>query len=199
MKAKKDYDDAKRCVIDEDLLPQYRHARKQSFYGYDPSFIEAFKQEVGEEVFHACQLLYNSSLRKYLRCRNKLWKAIQSGKAYFLTLTFTDGVLEKTTQKTRRTYVSRWLKKVSIRYVGNIDFGDRNGREHYHALVEAECPPPKSWKYGFMDRPRKVGNTEADRDKISKYTTKLTRHALKESTKGDKVKFPRLIVSRIAY
>lgn len=101
----------------------------------------------------------------------------------FLTFTFTDDVLATTSPKTRRTYVSRFLKEQSTQYVGNIDFGGKNGREHYHAVCNSlVCP--KEWVYGALNVQRVRYNPEKpDVTKLAKYVAKLSNHAIKETTK----------------
>lgn len=102
-------------------------------------------------------------------------------KCLFLTLTFTNKCLDNSNAQSRRKFVTRWLKKWCDIYVANIDFGKRNGREHYHAVV---LPYSKidfaTWIYGscnfeYIHTP----NTKA----LAKYTSKLTNHAIKETTK----------------
>ena len=102
-------------------------------------------------------------------------------KCLFLTLTFNDKCLNSSSPGSRRKFITKWLKKWCDVYVANIDFGKKNGREHYHAVV---LPFSKidfsTWKYGtcnfeYIHTP----NTRA----LAKYTSKLTNHAIKETTK----------------
>lgn len=190
------YDKQKRLVIDNDLLPFYKKARAKSFFYGDPTDINLLRSEFGVDVHHACQLLYQSSVRKYIRVRKRMEKYVLGGKAYFGTFTFRNDVLEDTNPQTRRTYMARFLKPLSECYVANVDYGDESGREHYHAVFVASRLPSNPWPYGFV-KYEKVGKGEMASKAVSHYITKLTRHALKESTKGDKVKFPSLIVSRV--
>ena len=103
--------------------------------------------------------------------------------AIFLTLTFSDNTLSNTTEKNRRNYVQRYLKSLDCLYVGNIDFGKTNHREHYHALVAVDNVNGKAWrKYGNINFER-VRIADRTSTKISKYIAKLTNHAIKETTK----------------
>lgn len=54
----------------------------------------------------------------------------------FITLTFDPkkGIFD-TASDTRKQYVRKYLKNESSCYVANIDYGELNGQEHYHALV----------------------------------------------------------------
>ena len=133
-------------------------------------------------------LLIDSKRRKIQKVRDKISTLIKSGKAVFLTLTFRDDVFEKTTQVTRRRYVSRFLKNTSCDYVANIDFSPDIGREHYHAVVINRVNL-KGWKYGFAYA-EKIRCRNSDVARVSKYIAKLTAHALK-------VDATRLIYSRL--
>lgn len=100
----------------------------------------------------------------------------------FLTLTFTDKVLNSTTQETRRRYVSRWLKSKSDYYIANIDYGSENEREHYHAIIN--CRVDNSWEYGAINFKQITNKNEKA---LAKYINKLTNHAIKATTKQNKV------------
>lgn len=61
---------------------------------------------------------------------------VGSGNAKFLTLTFNDSFFDRgTSEDTRRKYIRRFLKEQCQEYVANVDYGDKNGREHFHAIV----------------------------------------------------------------
>lgn len=149
---------------------------------------------------------------KYKRA-NRLRERIKSiiencDEVVFLTLTFKDDVFETTTDTTRRRYVQRLLTDTGYPYVGNIDFGAKNGREHYHAVVGGYVDFTEWTKhYGFafsefvkypfeemrffipnkykdLSLDEAIERTKADSEKrLSKYISKLTNHAIKETTK----------------
>ena len=101
-------------------------------------------------------------------------------------------MLASTTKETRRRYVARYLKTQSETYVANIDFGGKNGREHYHAIVAENCDL-KQWKskYGMINVKR-IRNTKDDLNRVKNYVAKLTNHALKNTTKqADRLLFSR--------
>ena len=83
------------------------------------------------------------------RVRRRITELMVFTPCSFLTLTFTDEVLNNTTEETRRRYVARFLKSISENYVGNIDYGSKNEREHYHAIVEGQDLDLTGWTYGF--------------------------------------------------
>lgn len=82
--------------------------------------------------------LNESKKRKTSKVREKIEELVYSGNAIFITLTFTDETLKNTSFETRRRYVARYLKANSKNYVANVDFGSKNKREHYHAVVDKD-------------------------------------------------------------
>ena len=138
---------------------------------------------------------YNNNYFKK-RCRiNKRIKSICDSVdktndiyAYFLTLTFTDDVLNKTQKHIRRKYVQSFCKNNFIDYIANVDYGDLKGREHYHAVVLTDNIA--TWNYGFY-KYEKIRLTEVDKKRISKYVSKLTNHAMKVYGKADRLIFSR--------
>ena len=110
----------------------------------------------------------------------------------FLTLTFNNEVLSSTSSKTRRDYVSRFLKQFGVPYVANIDFGAKNGREHYHAILCTDNIDYHLWKYGLINGIKIRNDIKTDEDgvvtsetveRLARYVAKLTNHAIKETTK----------------
>ena len=192
----------KAMALDLSICEDVDKAHKAHFQGnYEP--LQDCYRLYGFDLVQVCLALNASRRRKWQKCRDKINKAIETGNAYFLTLTFRDDVLEKTSEKTRRDYARKYLKSIAPVYVGNIDYGDKeknpesNEREHYHAVAVCGVRPPKGgWPYGFS-KIKKVGETEDDRTKVSKYVAKLSTHALKASTHKDGgAKCPLLIYSR---
>lgn len=135
-----------------------------------------------------------ASCYRVARLKKRITKMLSSGHCIFCTFNFDDKVLNSTSIDTRRQYVRRHLSSFNCQYVANIDFGndkeyiDRKGnkrkgtsREHYHALVQVE-KLPMSWSYGyeFLEHVRLHDSTDV---KLSKYISKLTNHAIKETTK----------------
>ena len=54
---------------------------------------------------------------------------------FFATFTFNNQVLKLTNEATRKIYIARFLKKHCSYYIANIDYGSKNEREHYHAII----------------------------------------------------------------
>ena len=140
--------------------------------------------EYGHASMLEAKRINNASYKRVERLRDRIYSFLCMGKCKFVTLTFDPETLDNTSVKTRRQYVSRFLKSISDYYVANIDYGidDRyTHREHYHAIVVTDWTDEK-WEHGFYKY-----ETCDFRDRSStimaKYVNKLTNHAIKESTK----------------
>lgn len=108
----------------------------------------------------------------------------------FLTITFKTDVLENTSPETRRKYVQRFLKSYNVPFVANIDYGKKNGREHYHCLIASQDIDYTSFKYGAVNG-EKVRNFNNDDIKLSKYICKFSNHAIKDTTKHTRIIYSR--------
>lgn len=143
-------------------------------------FYSQFQPDEWQEAKRVC----NSNYHQTSRVKKRIEDMLQSSKdCTFVTLTFRDDVLQSTSAETRRQYVQRFLKANSTRYVGNIDFGGKNGREHYHAVTDCRIDP-KSWQYGILNFEKLRYNPDSKSSvKLAKYVAKLTNHAIKDTTK----------------
>ena len=122
------------------------------------------------------------------RLRWRVENMLKAGNCVFATLTFTDSVLQNTSPETRRRYVTRYLKSQQAQYVANIDYGGKNGREHYHAVVQGRIDP-LAWSYGALNV-KKVRDTSKP-IKLAKYVNKLSNHAIKETCKRNAIIYSR--------
>lgn len=152
--------------------------------------IKEFVNLYGYTTLKVANNLNRASYYRTARLKERIREAVLSGSAWFITITFNPETLSKTNEKTRRVYVSRWLKSLTPFYVANIDYGLKNEREHYHAVITSDKRPPKSWSYGFVDI-LKVKTTETDTKRVSKYISKLTNHAIKNTTKSKRIIYSR--------
>ena len=150
-----------------------------------------------EEI--ACAMQINSSYYKKLgRVKSKLIKMEESCfentnlNMVFLTFTFNDYALTHNNADSLKQAVRRFLKQHSIKYVANVDYGAINGRKHFHAvaLIDGKLNYKLWQSYGALNG-RKVNLNETAPKRMAKYVTKLSLHAIKESTG-----FNRLIYSR---
>lgn len=142
------------------------------------------------DEWHECEKIYNADYKRTARLKRKISDMLLNNNCIFLTLTFTDRVLSNTSDATRRRYVTRVLKDMSSDYVANIDFGLKNGREHYHAIVVSNSVDHSIWKYGNLDF-RRCCCGDNDIIRMSKYINKLTNHAIKKTTKRNAIIYSR--------
>ena len=140
----------------------------------DPLVIEAYK-------------INRASYQRTKRLRFRVAKLLKKP-CLFLTLTFNNEAMQATSIETKRRYVSRCLKQFDVPYIANVDYGSKNDRLHYHAIIQLERISHDAWIYGNLDFKKVVVPNDAA---ISKYLNKLTNHAIKETCKGN-----RLIYSR---
>jgi hypothetical protein len=139
-----------------------------------------FKEFFGDDWLIAQRLNVNE-YKRVKRLKDKMLNSVLSNQAIFLTLTFTDDTIAKTTNLTRRRYVSRYLKSQSNYYIANRDFGATNAREHYHAVVISKKVDYSMWrKYGAINSKR-IAPTQTSNVRVSKYVAKLSNHAIKET------------------
>lgn len=128
----------------------------------------------------------NCYYHRACRLRKRIENYLSIGNCIFLTLTFTNDTLKNTNKDTRKQYVVRYLKSCSDYYVANIDYGAKNHREHYHAIVVSDSVNYSLWrKYGAINGQRVRGYV--CEKKLSKYISKLTNHAIKETTKRNAI------------
>lgn len=151
-----------------------------------------FSQEENKIYWKEAERVNNASYHRTKRLKLKILNMLTSGSCIFLTLTFKNDVLENTSQETRKRYVARALKTMSNSYIANIDYGKKNEREHYHAIILADKVSQDYWKYGNLDYEKVRANEETSPVKIAKYITKLTNHAIKETVKQNRLIYSRL-------
>ena len=152
------------------------YARLSHLHGYD---------------WHIAHNINKAYYSRVARLKRSITTIVASGSAYFLTLTFNDYALTNSLPGSRRQNVYRYLKSISVDYVANVDYGDDKGREHYHAVLS--LPHGKTsikWCYGFF-KVIKIGKQESDIVKLSKYISKLTNHALKETARNKRIIYSR--------
>lgn len=139
--------------------------------------------------------LNDSYKKKLTRLRARINKLFLKENLFFLTFTFDNSKLRKKdislySERVLRQYVTRWLKKYTNDYVGNIDYGGKNGRVHFHVVVSSKLSriDGKTWHYGALNFERIITlNDKA----IGVYVNKLCLHALKESTKRQTLLYPK--------
>lgn len=138
---------------------------------------------------------------RVVRLKKRILGMLVSGDCLFLTLTFNDEAFKYNTADSRRQAVRRFLNELNaFDYVANIDFGKKNGREHYHAVVAIDKIDYKKWTYGAINGQKVRNSIKFDDDgvvkcesveKIARYVAKLTNHAIKETTKRSTIIYAR--------
>lgn len=140
------------------------------------------------------QKRFNCIKSRTKRIRDKLLKIFEmhsiDNTLYFLTFTFNNSYLESSTKESRHLMIRRLLKKHCNSYIANIDYGKKNDREHYHAVISINnLIDVNLYKnYGTINFLKIYSKNEV---KLSKYLFKLTYHAIKSKStiiysRGDK-------------
>ena len=136
------------------------------------------------DELEACYQLNHAKYNRKRRLKNYMEKMLETfPNVYFLTLTFSDKYINSN-DETKRKYVMRCLKSLTNYYVANVDYGKQFGRLHYHAIT-TEPLTQEQWKYGFINC-QKIRHNSTDIEKVAKYTTKFSNHALKDTNKTQK-------------
>lgn len=172
-------------ILDCGLDKRVRKANLLNFRYGDRSQKEALETIFGRSAIKITDNLLRARYKRFNRVREHISEllTLEGCNWLFVTLTFSDKTLASTTPQTRRRYVARWLKRVSPLYVANIDFGDENEREHYHAIIcnFVDTDSRKSWnRYGIVNFKR-IRLNEKSLKALPLYITKFTAHAMKES------------------
>ena len=182
-----------------ELCKLYGQINKYTNLTVDLTYLERFKAIYGDDLVKCVQTNNYNRYQRLKRFRKYVsWCLNTDGYCLFVTLTFDDDMLSKSF-KYRKEKVLAFLKSCSPYYLANIDFGSENDREHYHALLYfpyekkyqsflSRCELKskgiyicKEWKYWNEFIPCKGEKDDVTR--LSKYITKLSNHAFKDTTK----------------
>lgn len=144
--------------------------------------------DLSYEEISACDKIYNSFRKRQARLKKRIANMITNNNCLFLTLTFTDSVLDTTSFYSRKMYVLRFLNNLNCAFVGNVDYGSENGREHYHCVVAIDNVSCNDWPYGAINFKRIINKNSLA---LAKYVAKLTNHALKETTNNSRIIYSR--------
>lgn len=160
------------------------------------SYSNELEQYTQEEIKEA-ERVNNSNYHRVKRLSDRVYAMLQDNNCIFLTLTFRDDVLANTSEETRKKYIQRYLKEQCICYVANIDYGAKNDREHYHAVVipKSDKVDGSLYCYGAIDmkrvRNKKSDDNEATSKRLAKYVAKLTNHAIKHTVRQNRIIYSR--------
>lgn len=162
---------------------------KIDYLTYKTNFDDLFSEIYDKDVYDESLRILHADYQRKKRLFERITNMLLSGQCLFLTLTFTDKVLESTQLHVRRKYVQRFLKSVSSSYVANIDYGSQYEREHYHAVILSDHIDFDLWTYGNLDVEKVRQNSSAE--KLGSYITKLVNHAIKETAKRNHLIYSR--------
>lgn len=208
--SKIDYEYKAKVLTDhQDILKFQKQFSREAFLvehllNYDDSTYYEFLKKISvlhedEELWRAWQeaeKINHASYKRNKRLKDTIEQMLWNGDCYFLTLTFSDLTFKRVSDKVRRRYVSYALKNIAADYVANIDYGELNGREHYHAVIQSDIEPDLSaWsRFGFYH----VQKVRSDDDfiKLGKYVGKLTNHAIKNTTRGARIIYSRKVLTK---
>lgn len=160
-------------------------------YGYEyPSYLIPYLDYPIEDAltsneFLECRRIFDAQHSRSKRLRKRVAIMIEK-QCLFLTLTFTDDTLQNTSATTRRRYIVKYLSQFNVPCIANKDFGKQNGREHYHAIIQIDRIDYSLYDYGAINGKKVVVGSETDL-RLSKYISKLTNHAIKETTKQSRL------------
>lgn len=162
-------------------------------YDLDSEYFDLLLEYDYDDVKEA-RKINKASYQRVKRLKDRITYLITNNVCLWCTLTFTDDVLNSTSPDTRKQYVRKYLKAISPNYIANIDYGSENEREHYHALVVADYVPSGSWSYGFDEYIKVRTKQTTSPVRMAKYISKLTNHAIKETTKRCSIIYSRVPV-----
>ena len=116
----------------------------------------------------------NRKIKSYYGKRKRIKERIKrmnKNNIWFGTYTINDDSINKNH--------SRKIKELlkGLNYIVNVDYGAKNGRKHYHAIIESK-EEPMTWQYGFC---KFIKIQNIDKQAISKYLTKITNHTIKDT------------------
>lgn len=182
---------------------------------YDTALRErCFLLKQDERAYIEAEKLNKARYKRVKRLKDRISSMLRNcSTVVFLTLTFSPKTLDTTSAESRRKYVTTFLSEYSDNYVANIDFGKKNNREHYHAVIDCKVPT-SNWQFGhalaeivqapqdlkrkvpkryqsLSDEEQKTLMTRDHENRLSKYIAKLTNHAIKETTKRSAIIYSR--------
>ena len=181
------------CEIEKKISKTFYVSQINEMYGIDIENSNTYSNEMATQLlqfymetcpneFLEATKINHATYQRVKRLKDRIAKLLKKP-CLFLTLTFTNETLSNTSEKTRRRYVTRYLKNFNVEFVGNKDFGAKNGREHYHAVIQSEHIDYSLWTYGAIKGLKVRLDENSTKERLAKYVAKLTNHAIKETTK----------------
>lgn len=184
----------RKTILESGLYSRYAKARRNSYLqskgeSFEGETLIGFEMFLAEEhtenwyqIVNECERIGNTSYQRIKRLKTRIKRLLDKSECLFLTLTFSPSTMAKTSANDRRKIVIDYLNSTKCEYIGNIDFGKQNEREHYHAVVCCDKVDYTLWhNYGAV-KGQKVkirGKTES---KLARYIDKLALHSIKDTT-----------------
>lgn len=155
----------KELIFENNLNRIWTQYKKEIFKN---NFYNEFTKE---EIERYCKDINNIYSQRYrITKKLKTWKEM-----YFITLTFDN----KNINKSKRTIYDK-IRTIfnGTNFIATEDYGKNTQRLHYHILTDEDVNL-ENWKYGYTCK-LKVNNKIQDKEKLSKYITKLANHNIKK-------------------
>lgn len=165
----------------EELI-EYNKYRKYCFKN-GITFIE------NKDFERALKARYNkvSRLRQHF-----IWLFLRKKNTYFITFTFDDKHL-KLCDRSRKDLIKNSLKDFDedLYYIINVDYGKKNERLHYHAIIGTDCNLDiKTFlqlRYPCIVWCEKIILNQDTFKSLPKYINKLSNHAIKSTTRNSRI------------
>ena len=144
------------------------------------------------DIKRCSKLLHNRYVRKSRIYRNIDFMLNNYSVCYFCTFTLNNDSVNLSLKYLKHE-LTDCLKLLRTPYVGNVDFGDKNGRLHFHVIIAENdihiCKQNIYWRFGNFDI-KVINLNDGVAERLGSYIMKLVNHATKETTK-DRIITPR--------
>lgn len=186
--------DLRDFVLTNNIYKRYQIARSNTYKRekgerFEGETLESFEisllydyGEKGASYFKECVRMSNSSYQRIKRLKTRIKTLLNGGCCVFLTLTFNDLTLKSTTAGDRKKLVKDFLLACGGAFIGNIDYGKKNDREHYHAVVCCDSVNYNEWHKNGAIKGEKITLRSKTEVKLARYIDKLALHSIKDTT-----------------
>lgn len=143
-------------------------------------------------LWNSLSLDVQDFVRKFIHNRNakksRIYKRIEFmlnefSVCYFCTFTLDDEHVNLSLPYLRKK-LTTMLSSLNCYYLGNVDYGEKNGRLHFHFIVAQNdvhiCKDNVPWGFGWYDL-KVIYNK--DEKRLGSYIMKLVNHSTKSTTK----------------
>lgn len=170
-----------RFVGSGDLVNCLKYGEEIDFYS---KLLDSFDNSRLEEYNFVCKFLHNRYTKKSRYYRYIEFMLNNYDVCFFCTFTFDNEHIDLSL-KYKRDFLTQLLKSLNTSYMGNVDYGDLNGRMHFHVIIAQNNikinKDNVKWPFGYYDI-QVIHNKDPIR--LGSYIMKLVNHATKETTKN---------------